>query len=127
MSDSLPSRSTFRYPVRRVAGWQLLATLGVAAIGGMVSGWHGAVSALLGGFVNISAGAAYAFLTGIGKSETAGGTLRTMFRAEAVKITLIVLQLWFILTTYADVVHAVFFSAFVVTVLVSQAAILIRD
>jgi len=53
--------------------------------------------------------------------------LRTMFRAEAVKITLIVLQLWFILTSYADVVHAVFFSSFVVTVLVSQAAILIRD
>jgi hypothetical protein len=28
---------------------------------------------------------------------------------------------------YADVVHAVFFAAFVVTVLVTQAAILIRD
>ena len=127
MSDSLRSRSTFRFPLRRVAGWQLLLTLGVAAIGAIASGWPGAVSGLLGGLVNISAGAAYAVLTGIGKSETAAGTLRTMLRAEAVKITLIVLQLWFILTTYADVVHAVFFSAFVVTVLVSQAAILNRD
>ena len=107
--------------------WQLASALGVAGIGSIWSGWQGALSGLLGGVVNISAGAAYAVLLTLGKPDSAAGTLRTMFRAEAVKITLIVLQLWFILTTYADVVHAVFFASFVVTVLVSQTAILIRD
>jgi hypothetical protein len=38
-----------------------------------------------------------------------------------------VVQLWLILTAYHDVVHAAFFAAFVLTVLVTQAAILIRD
>jgi len=50
-----------------------------------------------------------------------------MLRAEAVKIAVIVFQLWLVLTTYGDVVQAALFSAFVVTVLVSQAGILIRD
>jgi hypothetical protein len=53
--------------------------------------------------------------------------VRTALRAEAAKIAVIVLQLWLILTTYRDVVHVAFFSAFVITVLVSQAAILVRD
>ena len=53
--------------------------------------------------------------------------MRTMLRAEAGKIIAIVLQLWLVLTTYGEVVHAAFFSAFVVTVLVSQAAILVQD
>jgi len=66
-------------------------------------------------------------LVALGRSESALGTVRTMLRAEAGKITMIVLQLWLILTTYRDVVHAAFFSAFVVTVLVSQAAILVQD
>jgi hypothetical protein len=50
-----------------------------------------------------------------------------MIRAEAAKITLIVLQLWLVLTTYRDVVPAALFAAFVVTVLVWTAAIVIRD
>jgi hypothetical protein len=61
------------------------------------------------------------------KPASAAGTLVTAFRAEAIKIVLIVVQLWLVLTMYADVIHAVFFAAFVVTVLVTQAAILIRD
>lgn len=91
------------------------------------TGWQGALSATLGGAVNISAGAVFAVLVALGRSESAFGTVRTMLRAEAGKITMIVLQLWLILTTYQDVVHVAFFSAFVVTVLVSQAAILVQD
>ena len=85
------------------------------------------MSAILGGIVNISAGAVFAVLIALNPSATATGTLRTMLRAEAGKITVIVLQLWLVLTNYRDVVHAAFFSAFVVTVLVSQAAILVQD
>lgn len=88
---------------------------------------QGALSALLGGVVNIAAGVVFAMLIALGRPVSAEATVRTMLRAEVAKITVIVLQLWLILTTYTDVVHAAFFSAFVVTVLVSQAAILIRD
>ena len=99
----------------------------IAAIAGWWSGWHGAISAILGGVVNIAAGVVFAVLIALSRPATAGATVRTMLRAEAAKIAVIVLQLWLILTTYRDVVHAAFFSAFVVTVLVSQAAILVRD
>jgi F0F1-type ATP synthase assembly protein I len=77
--------------------------------------------------VNVTAGAVYTLLIGIGNIGTAAATLRTALRAEAAKIALIVLQLWLVLATYREVVYPAFFSAFVVTVLVSQAAILIRD
>jgi ATP synthase protein I len=126
VSDSIPGRTSFRYPFGRVAGWQFVATGIIAAGGGIGWGWPGAVSGLLGGIVNLAAGAAYAFVVGLADPSSAGGTLVTAFRAEAVKIVLIVLQLWLVLTMYHEVVHAVFFAAFVVTVLVTQAAVLIR-
>ena len=85
------------------------------------------MSGLLGGIVNVSAGVVSAMLVRLGRPETAAATLRTTLRAEAAKIALIVLQLWLVLTTYREVVHGAFFAAFVVTVLVSLAAILIRD
>lgn len=116
-----------RFPIRRVAGWQAVATLPIAAVAGWWAGWHGALSALLGGVVNIGAGVVFAVLIGLDRTPSAAGTVRTALRAEAAKIAVIVLQLWLILTTYRDVVHAAFFSAFIITVLVSQAAILVRD
>jgi ATP synthase protein I len=125
--DSVSGHPPFRYPLRRVAGWQLIATGIIAAAGSLGWGWHGAISGLLGGITNLAAGAAYAVVVGLANPASAAGTLLTAFRAEAIKILLIVVQLWLVLTMYADVVHAVFFAAFVVTVLVTQAAILIRD
>jgi ATP synthase protein I len=104
-----------------------LATLALVAVAAVWAGWHGALSAVLGGLVNITAGVVFTVLIALNPSTTAVGTVRTMLRAEAGKIAVIVLQLWLVLTTYRDVVHAAFFSAFVVTVLVSQAAILVQD
>lgn len=121
------ARSQPGFPVGRVAAWQLLATVAIAAIAGGWVGLHGALSALLGGLVNMTAGVVYAVVVGLRRSPTAGDTVRTMIRAEAAKITLIVLQLWLVLTTYRDVVPAALFAAFVVTVLVWTAAIVIRD
>ena len=126
VSSSRPQRSP-GFPIRRVAGWQGIATLFVALVAGVWAGAHGALSAVLGGLVNISAGVVFAVLIAVNPSATAAGTLRTMLRAEAGKIIVIVLGLWLVLTTYGDVVHAAFFSAFVITVLVSQAAILVQD
>ena len=126
MLTSRPNRSP-GFPIRRVAAWQGLATLALAAVAGVWAGWHGALSAVLGGLVNIAAGVVFTVLIALNPSTTALGTVRTMLRAEAGKIAVIVLQLWLVLTTYRDVVHAAFFSAFVLTVLVSQAAILVQD
>jgi ATP synthase protein I len=116
-----------RFPIRRVAGWQAIATLLIAVAAGGWTGWHGVLSALLGGAVNVAAGVVFAVLVALDRPTSAGATVRVALRAEAAKIAVIVLQLWLILTTYREVVHAALFSAFVITVLVSQAAILVRD
>ena len=105
----------------------MLASAAAAAAGGWWAGWHGAISAFLGGIVNVSAGIVFAMLVRFGRPETAGATVRTIIRAEAAKITLIVLQLWLVLTGYRDIVDGAFIAAFVLTVLVSQTAILFRD
>ena len=116
-------------PIRTVLVWQLIATAVIAAIAGLWVGRHGAVSALLGGLINVVAGAAYALLLGIGAARTAdaGASLVAMFRAEAGKILLILAGLWLVLSHYQDVVAAAFFGAFVVTVVVFSMAILVRD
>lgn len=116
-------------PIRTVLRWQLIATAAVAAIAGAWVGWHAAVSALLGGLVNVSAGIAYALILGLGvaRSTGAGTSLVAMFRAEAGKIALIVGQLWLVLSLYREVVPVAFFSAFVLTVVVFSMAILVRD
>ena len=121
------SASAPRYPTSRIALWQLLACAVAAGAGGWWAGWQGALSAFLGGAINVSAGVVFAILVRLGRSGTAAATVRTMLRAEATKIAVIVLQLWLVLTSYREIVHGAFIAAFVCTVLVSQAAILIRD
>ena len=120
------ARSPPGFPVGRIAAWQLFATVAIAAIAGVGAGLHGALSALLGGLVNVTAGIVYAVVVSLSGSRAPGDTVRTMIRAEAAKIMLIVLQLWLVLTTYRDVVTAALIAAFVVTVLVWTAAIVIR-
>jgi len=119
-------------PIRTVLKWQLFATVGMAAVAGLWAGGHGALSAALGGLINVTAGAAYALLAEIGmhaaaQANSAGVSLLAMFRAEAVKIVLIVAQLWLVLSIYGDVVPAAFFSAFIVTVIVFSMAFFVRE
>jgi ATP synthase protein I len=105
----------------------LLATFVIAVVAGSWAGVHGALSALLGGLANVSAGVVYGVIVRLGRVGTAGDTVRTMVRAESAKIMLIVLQLALVLTTYRDVVASALIAAFVATVLVSTAAIVRRD
>jgi ATP synthase protein I len=118
-------------PIRTVLRWQVIATVAVAAIAGVAVGWHGALSALLGGFINVAAGFAYALLLGLGLGTagipSAGTSLLAMVRAEAGKILLIVGGLWLVLSLYAQVVTVAFFSAFVITVVVFSMAFFVRD
>ena len=114
-------------PIRNVLKWQAIATLAIAAVAGAFAGVHGALSAVLGGIVNLSACVIYAVVLGWSKPVTAGGTVIAMFRAEASKILVIILQLWLVLTTYRDIVPAAFFLTFVITVLLFAMALLARE
>jgi F0F1-type ATP synthase assembly protein I len=90
-----------------------------------------AVSAVLGGAVNLAAGVAYAFLLGWGLGTTAvpsaGASLIAMFRAEAGKLLVIIGGLWAALTMYPDVVAGALFTAFAATVIVFSMASFVRD
>ena len=114
-------------PIRNVLKWQALATAAIAAVAGALAGTHGALSAALGGVVNLTACVVYAVVLGWAKPTTPGGTVVALFRAEACKILVIVLQLWLVLTAYRDVVLAAFFVAFLVTVLLFRMALLVHD
>ena len=91
-------------PIRRVLKWQAGATVAIAAVAGVWLGGHAALSAVLGGVVNITAVVVYAVVLGISNPASAGGTVAALFRAEAAKILVIVVQLWLVLVTYKDVV-----------------------
>ncbi len=114
-------------PLRTVLRWQFYTTAALALMAGIWAGMHGAFSALLGGFVSWAAGLVFALMVSGGRVRTAGATLRILFRAEASKIMLMIFLLWLVLTTYQDVVPVAFFVGFVAAVLVSQAALLVRE
>ena len=114
-------------PIRTVLRWQVYATVVVALAASLMVGWHGAISAVLGGGINQIADLAYALLVSGGGIRTAGNTLRALFRAEGVRILLIVFLLGWVLTGYKDVVHPALFLSFVVSVIVFRAAILVKE
>jgi ATP synthase protein I len=114
-------------PIRNVLKWQAIATAAIAAVAGAAAGMHGALSAVLGGVVNLAACVVYAVVLGWATPATPGGTVAALFRAEACKILVIVLQLWLVLTAYRDVVLTAFFAAFLVTVLLFRMALLVHD
>ena len=114
-------------PIRIVLGWQFIATLALTLVFGFLWGVHGALSAALGGAVNLVAGGAYAFMASRSRASTAGEALRGIFRAEAVKITIILVLLPMVLSGYAGIVHGAFFVSFVATIVIFAAAIAVRD
>ena len=114
-------------PIRIVLGWQVIATAVLTLAFGFLWGMHGAFSATLGGAVNLIAGGAYAFLASRSKAGTAAEALRSIFRAEALKILLILVLLPTVLANYREIVHAAFFTSFVITVAIFAAAIAVRD
>jgi ATP synthase protein I len=114
-------------PIRIVLRWQLIVTAALTLLAGLLWGRDGALSAVLGGAVNIVAGGAYGWRVSRSEARTAGEALATMFRAEGMKIVLIFAGLLLVLTQYRDVVHEAFFATFVITVAVFAAAIAVRD
>lgn len=114
-------------PIRTVLRWQLYATAAMALTAAFAAGRHGALSALLGGVINVNASAIFGWVAKQSGKRTAGEILRALFRAEASKVALIVLQLWLVLTTYKQVVPAAFFGTFVLTVALFSMALFVRE
>ncbi len=114
-------------PVFTVLRWQLAATTALALTAGGLAGVHGAVSAIAGGLVSITAGLAAAFVASRGDTKSAGGLVVGALRAEGVKVGLIAILLWLVLKTYPDVVVIAFIASFVVTVLIFAMAFFVRD
>ena len=114
-------------PFRIVLRWQLIATAVLTLVAALLWGTDGALSAALGGGINAVAGWVYGWRVAQAGPASAGETLRTLFRAWAYKLVLIVGLMWVVLTQYRDVVHAAFFLAFAVTVGVFSAAVAVRD
>lgn len=118
-------------PLRTVFLWQAVATFAIAILAGAWSGWDGAWSALLGGAVSLAAGVAFAVILGLslgdGRPAGVARPLLAMMKAEAGKLVVIVAGLVLVLKTYGDIVHAAFFGAFAVAVIVFGMAILVRE
>jgi len=114
-------------PIRTVLRWQLIATIALMIVAGLLAGVHGALSAALGGAVSLFAGGVSAMVVSMGRARSAEGILAGALRAEGVKIGLIVVLLWRVLATYGEVVALAFFGSFLATVLIFAMAFFVRE
>lgn len=114
-------------PVRIVMRWQMIVTVAMVLILGLLWGFHGAASALLGGVISIISAAAFAAVISHYQGATAGGVLITALKAEAIKIITMIILLWLVLTLYEDVVAVGFIGTFAVTVLIFGMALFVTD
>jgi ATP synthase protein I len=116
-----------RKPVLTVLRWQLAATAVLVVISALVADVHGAVSALAGGLISITAGLASALVASMGGAKSAGAVVMAALRAEAVKLGLAVLLLWLVLVNYDAAVVGALIATFVVTLLIFAMAFFVRD
>lgn len=114
-------------PLQTVLRWQLLATVIIATGLAACCGSGVAVSAFLGGMVSVLSSAVFAVIVSRHQGYTAGGTIRTALRAEAVKITLIVLLLWMVFKVYEDVHAFAFIGVFILTVIMHSMALFVSE
>lgn len=114
-------------PLNIVLRVQLLVTVVMAMVVGFFYGTHGAISAMLGGVISVISAAAFAIIISRHKGYTAGETVRTALRAEAVKIILTVGLLWMVFKFYENVNALVFIGTFILAVLVYSMALLVSN
>jgi ATP synthase protein I len=114
-------------PVRIIMRWQLIVTMAMVVGLGLLWGFHGAASALLGGAVSLVSAAAFSAIISRYSGSTATSVLITALKAEAVKVVVMIVLLWLVLTLYKDVVAAGFIGTFALTVLIFAMALFVRD
>jgi len=96
---------------KRMIKMQVIATIVVAVVAYVVSGFNAGLSAVAGGFAAIAGGFAGAQMAS-GKpqndhnnsQQNAGGMLIRLLKAEAVKIAVVVLVLWMVFKFYTGLV-----------------------
>jgi len=113
--------------MRAALSWQIAATAMIASVAVFLGGMHAAVSVVLGGGIVVVAGAAYVLTIRLSAPRTAAATIRTLLRAEAIKVGLIVLQLWLVFTSYREVMSLPLLATLIVTVLLWSVALIYRD
>ena len=113
--------------LRTVLRWQLIAVGVLTLLAAFLWGFHGAVSAVLGGAINVVAGAVYGWRVTRVEARTAGDAVVTLLRAWGIKVLLIIVGLFLVLRFYKGIVPAAFIVAFVVTVGVFAAAVAVGD
>jgi len=99
----------------------------IAAIGGVVVGKHGLISAVLGGLVAVLAGLAATASVSCIKARTAAWVVFNALRAEGVRIGLMVLLLWAVFANYRNVEVPALLAAFVVSAVIFPMALFVRD
>ena len=114
-------------PIRVVLRWQGIATVVLTAIAWLTSGGNGALSAALGGLVGIAAALGFAAVASLGGARDSGTALLSVLRAEAVKIALVIVLLWLVLTNYKDVAIAWFIGSFLASALILSIAPAVPD
>ncbi|MCB1948036.1 ATP synthase subunit I [Nitrosomonas sp.] len=114
-------------PLVIVLRWQLLITIVVTGALALLMDSQYAVSAFLGGMVSIISSTAFAIIVSRHKGYTAGGTIRTALRAEAVKIILTIGLLWIVFKTYDDLKAFAFIGTFILTVITHSLALFVSD
>lgn len=118
-------------PIRKVLGWQLVATVGLAVLSAVLAepgaAGNNALSSMLGGLVSLVAGVASAWMAGRGRTDSAAGVLFVALRAEAVKLGLIVVLLWLAFATYRELATPWFLGTFALTTVVFSMAFFVRD
>ena len=115
---------------RPVIGSQVLATIIIASITAWFTGVHGAISALLGGLISITAGLVFVLLAAKSareKGRSAGEVLFAALKAEAAKLFLAGLLLWLVLALYQEVVVVGLLGSFVVSILIFSFALFAGD
>jgi F0F1-type ATP synthase assembly protein I len=114
-------------PVRTVLKWQLYTTAALMLIAGYWWGPNGALSALSGGLINLTAGTVFGLIATHSSRRTLGEAMTALMRAEVGKVALIVAQLWVVLVYYKQLMLAPFFVTFIVTVICFSMAIFVRE
>jgi ATP synthase protein I len=114
-------------PLRTVLRWQLYASAASMLIAAIWVGPHGAISALLGGLINVAAGTVFGWVATHSRKRTPAEAMLALVRAEAAKVVLIVAQLWVVLASYKQLVLAPFFGTFILTVIFFSMAFFVRD
>lgn len=114
-------------PLKIVIFWQLVFAILAAVVSGLLYGVNAAISGFLGAIISVIAGVVYAVLVSRHSGYSAGGTLRTALRAEAVKIFIIIMSLWAVFAIFKGLQPAIFIGSFIVAVLISSMAVFVPE